>query len=40
MTMKSYIIPFAVTFVLWGVGFLILDIVIMRLHGLSLIFEG
>ncbi len=38
--MKSYIIPFAVTFVLCGVGFLILDVVIMSLQGLSLIFEG
>jgi hypothetical protein len=40
MTMKSYIIPFAVTFVLFGVGFLILDVVIMSLQGLSLVFEG
>lgn len=38
--MKSYIIPFAVTFVLFGVGFLILDVVIMSLQGLSLVFEG
>ncbi len=38
--MKSYIISFAAAFVLWGVGFLILDVIIMSLHGLSLIFEG
>jgi hypothetical protein len=38
--LKSYIIPFAVAFVVCGLGFLILDVIIMRLHGLSLIFEG
>jgi hypothetical protein len=40
MKMKSYVVPFAVMFVLFGVGFLILDVVIMSLQGLSLIFEG
>lgn len=38
--MKSYVVPFAVVFVLCGAGFLILDVVIMSLQGLSLIFEG
>ncbi len=38
--MKSTIIPFAVAFALCAAGFLILDVVIMNLHGLSLIFEG
>ena len=38
--MRSTIIPFAAALVLCGAGFLILDIIIMRLHGLSLIFEG
>jgi hypothetical protein len=40
MKMKSYVVPFAVMFVLFGVGFLILDVAIMSLQGLSLIFEG
>ena len=38
--MRSYIIAFAVAFVLCGVGFLILNVVTMSLQGLSLIFEG
>ncbi len=38
--MRNTIIPFAVAFVLCGAGFLILDVIIMNLHGLSLIFEG
>jgi len=38
--MRSTIIAFALAFALCAAGFLILDIVIMNLHGLSLIFEG
>lgn len=38
--MRSTMITFAVAFVLCVAGFLILDVVIMNLHGLSLIFEG
>lgn len=37
--MKTYVLPFAVAFIVFAGLFLAIDIAIMNLQGLSLIFE-
>lgn len=38
--MKDYLIPFSIALVVFGLAFLTLDFVIMKLQGLTLIFHG
>jgi hypothetical protein len=38
--MKGYTIPFLIGFAVSGAGFLVLDLVIMHLQGLSLLFQS
>lgn len=38
--MKEYLIPFIIAFFVFGLAFLLLDIGIMSLQGLTLIFHG
>jgi len=40
MSMKGYALPFAAALIVFMAGFLLLDMVVMNLQGLSLIFHG
>ncbi len=37
--MKDYVVPFLAAFVVWGLLFLGLDVVIMNAQGLNLIYQ-
>ncbi len=39
MELKGYIVPFAAAFLVFAVGFVTLDYAVMRLQGLSLIYQ-
>ena len=38
--MKDYLIPLSIALIVFGLAFLMLDIGIMKLQGLTLIFHG